>query len=405
MSRREKTSYVVVRQLEQDDKRITRQSISAQESGARLRISATTRLEISVQQATEPEARSLREDRRNRAVATCMPLHLIRPRPRSVPLDSSERLSAWGLDAVGARNSTVSGKGVVVAILDTGINRAHEAFRRFDAGSLQERDFTGEGNGDWHGHGTHCAATIFGGPIDGVRIGVAPGVSQVLIGKVIGKHGKSSTEALVKAMEWAVAEGAHVISMSLSVNPIAMAKALIAQRLPGDVAWSQALKAYRENTRLFDTLCSLLSSNPYVGRETLFISASGNSSRRDSDANHVVAAELPASSQHMIAVGAVDAGRRVAAFSNSDPLLVAPGVDVLSAGKNSGLRCMSGTSMAVPHVAGCAALWIEKFCGESAVRRHPQWLQQVKSALINSAVPLPDAHPDDVGVGLVQAPA
>jgi subtilisin family serine protease len=81
---------------------------------------------------------------------------------------------------VGADTSPFSGDGIVVAVLDTGIDASHPAFEGVD---IVQKDFTGEGVGDQHGHGTHCAGTIFGRTSEGTRIGVAPGVKKALIGK------------------------------------------------------------------------------------------------------------------------------------------------------------------------------------------------------------------------------
>ena len=87
--------------------------------------------------------------------------------------------------------STWTGEGVTVAVLDTGIDSKHPAFAGVD---IVEKDFTGTGNGDRQGHGTHCAGTIFGRDVDGKRIGVARGVKRALIGKVLGDEGGGDSE-------------------------------------------------------------------------------------------------------------------------------------------------------------------------------------------------------------------
>ena len=69
----------------------------------------------------------------------------------------------------------MTGNGIVVAVLDTGIDKNHPAF---SGAQIIEKDFSGEGNGDQHGHGTHCAGTILGRTTGGKRIGVAPGVPK-----------------------------------------------------------------------------------------------------------------------------------------------------------------------------------------------------------------------------------
>ena len=116
-----------------------------------------------------------------------MPITLVKPfEADDAEVDASEAATTWGLEAVGALTSQRTGAGVTVAILDTGINADHISFRGM---SIEQKDFTGEGNGDHNGHGTHCAGTVCGGEIGGKRIGVAPGVERILIGKVLDRNG------------------------------------------------------------------------------------------------------------------------------------------------------------------------------------------------------------------------
>ena len=92
-------------------------------------------------------------------------------------------------------------------MLDTGIDTEHPAFGGVD---LVQKDFTGLGNGDRDGHGTHFAGTFFGRDIDGVRIGVARGVQTALIGKVLGPEG-GDTNMLARAIHWAHEGGARLL--------------------------------------------------------------------------------------------------------------------------------------------------------------------------------------------------
>ena len=121
--------------------------------------------------------------------------------------------TAWGVTAVGADTSPFTGAGIVVAVLDTGIDAAHPAFAGVQ---LVTKNFTSEGPSDLHGHGTHCAGTIFGRDVGGTRIGVARGVKRALIGKVLGQGGGSS-DKIVNAINWAVESGAQFVNVGVAV--------------------------------------------------------------------------------------------------------------------------------------------------------------------------------------------
>ncbi|MEO1020756.1 MAG: S8 family serine peptidase, partial [Pseudomonadota bacterium] len=147
------------------------------------------------------EAADLRDAARDPEVvgiARSMPTQLIAPLDSDMAAEGSG--ATWGIGAVGADESPEDGAGVVCCVLDTGIDRNHPAFAGME---LIERDFTGSGNGDVQGHGTHCAGTVFGRDVDGLRIGVAPGVTKALIGKVLDNNGSGGSEMLFDAINWA----------------------------------------------------------------------------------------------------------------------------------------------------------------------------------------------------------
>jgi subtilisin family serine protease len=118
------------------------------------------------------------------AVTASMPTRLIEPRDTA---HQNAEGDSWGVAAVGAATSDFTGADTLVAVLDTGIDSAHPAFAGVAA---VEEDFSGSGNGDRQGHGTHCAGTIFGRDVGGSRIGIARGVQRVLIGKVLSDSGR-----------------------------------------------------------------------------------------------------------------------------------------------------------------------------------------------------------------------
>lgn len=131
------------------------------------------------------------------AAAPSMPIRLISTASLGMPLPVESRDSAaWGIKAVGASDSARTGKGVKVAILDTGLCRSHPAFKDPDI-RVTPRNFVGGDPldvTDFDGHGTHCAGVIFGRDVDGMRIGVARGITDVLIGKVVGGEGPRWTD-------------------------------------------------------------------------------------------------------------------------------------------------------------------------------------------------------------------
>ncbi len=296
------------------------------------------------------------------AIAPVMPTRLIEPFEVAA---AAAPTSAWGIPAVKADESPFTGAGVAISVLDTGIDRSHPAFQGV---TITEQDFSGAGNGDRKGHGTHCAGTILGRDLAGTRIGVARGVTRLLIGKVLGDNGGGDSEMIFRGIQWALQQNADVISMSLGFDFPGLVKDLVGQGWPADLATSAALEAYRANLRMFDALMEMVEARSAFGQGTILVAAAGNESQRDQNPDHEIAVSLPAAAQGIVSVGALLAGQgglQVAPFSNTFPQVSAPGVGILSAWPGGSLRALSGTSMATPHVAGVTALWWE------AVRSSP----------------------------------
>jgi subtilisin family serine protease len=330
-----------------------------------------------------------------------MPTALIQPLDTR---DAEATDTAWGIEAVGADQSTFDGTGTVVAVLDTGIDATHPAFNGVQ---LEQQDFTGSGNGDHQSHGTHCAGTILGRDTDDQRIGVARGVSRALIGKVLGDDGGGGSEMLFRGMQWAVDSGAQVISMSLGFDFPGLVKRLVDQGWPADLATSRALEAYRGNLRVFDAIMETIAARGAMGSGgTVVVAAAGNESKRDQDPDYEIAVSLPAAANDVVSVGALGEGQSgyvVARFSNTFPRLSGPGVNITSAKLGGGLSVKSGTSMACPHVAGVVALWWQ------AVRDRglPATAQNVIAQLVaTSKTDSIDPNVDvaDRGTGMVSAP-
>lgn len=354
--------------------------------------------------------REVRDLSRDPAVAA-----IARPLPTTVP-GSPEDLDApmpeseagarvtWGVRALRADTSSRTGAGTVVAILDTGIDATHPAFAGM---TLVEEDFTDSGAGDKVGHGTHCAGTVFGRPVDGLRIGVAPGVERALIGKVLGDDGKGSTAETIKGLMWALGNDADVITMSLGIDFPAAIRKMEDKGLPQFLATSLALEAYRATVRLYDSLMRMIAARVAFGAGTIVVAASGNASHRELNPDFEVGPELPSAAEGMMAVGAVrlnPSGRlSVASFSNTFPQVCAPGVDVVSARSGGGLSAKDGTSMAAPHVAGAAALWWQELRARNDDARAAAVTGQL---LLNAARDVFEEPADfeDLGAGLVRAP-
>lgn len=335
------------------------------------------------------------------AIARPMPTRLIGPR------NSAEAAAAgptWGLKAILADQTAFDGSNVKVAVLDTGIDASHPAFAGVN---VVQQDFTGDGNGDRNGHGTHCAGTIFGRDVEGTRIGVARGVTDALIGKVLGDGGGGDSEMLFKAIHWAVEKKAHVISMSLGFDFPGLVERLVKQsKWPIAAATSVALESYRANLRMFDRLMDLIQANAAFGSGTVVVAAAGNESDRYGKPPYEIAASVPAAANNVLAVGALErkGGKLdVAGFSNTFPNVSAPGVDIVSAKVGGGLRSLSGTSMACPHVAGVAALWWQQAlqAGIPKPAEHVRARLLVTSRTTDLA---PGVDRSDLGEGIVTAP-
>ncbi|MGH3681845.1 MAG: S8 family peptidase, partial [Natronosporangium sp.] len=263
------------------------------------------------------------------------------------------------------------GTGVTVAVLDTGIDPTHPDLRDQVAGS---RDFTGTGSaGDGYGHGTHVSSILAGtgAASDGQYRGVAPG-ADLLVGKVLDDGGRGQMSWVIAGMEWAASSGADVVNVSLG-GPVT----------GGDDPASRAVDALTEQHR------------------TLFVVAAGNRGPHDSLTHNVTS---PAVAGSALAVGASRDGFP-ASFSRDGvmgrsavkPEIVAPGWGITAA-RAAGTCCgdgpyasNNGTSMAVPHVAGAAAI---------LAQQHPDWLPaQLKAALVSTADPLEFGLPYRQGSG------
>ncbi|MDH6553026.1 hypothetical protein M2161_002036 [Streptomyces sp. SAI-133] len=273
---------------------------------------------------------------------------------RSVPQIGAPTAWAAGFDGTGTK----------VAVLDTGIDTGHPDL----AGKVvAEQDFSGTGTTtDRFGHGTHVASTVAGSGArsDGKYKGVAPG-ARLLNGKVLDDQGGGSDSGIIAGMEWAVAQGADVVNLSLG-GPDS----------PGVDPMEEAVDRLSAESG------------------TLFVIAAGN----DGPGERTVGS--PGSAASALTVGAVDKSDGLAEFSSRGPRvgdggvkpdLTAPGVDITAAAAAGsvltewypsdvpGYLTIEGTSMATPHVAGAAAI---------LAQQHPDWSgERLKAVLTGSAKP------------------
>lgn len=314
---------------------------------------------VETAELTPGDLRTLARDPEVVGIAPVMPTRLIKP----VGGPAAAAGLAWGIGAVRADVSGFNGQGVTVSVLDTGIDATHPAFQGV---SLQQEDFSGSGNGDVNGHGTHCAGTIFGRDVGATRIGIARGVTKAFIGKVLKNDGTGDSDMIFRAIEWAVNNGSDVISMSLGFDFPGLVADLTASGWPVPLATSAALEGYRGNLRMFDALMAMMRARAAFGSSPIVVAASGNESQREVNPDFEIAASLPAAADGVVSVGALRQtanGLDIADFSNTLPQVSAPGVDIISAKTGGGLVSFSGTSMACPHVAGVAALWWQSVRG------------------------------------------
>ncbi|MFO0958586.1 MAG: S8 family serine peptidase [Isosphaeraceae bacterium] len=305
------------------------------------------------------------------------------PQAQAVPVGVG--VKTWGIDAVKAVTSTLTGKNIRVAIIDTGIDPSHPDLAARIAGM---KSFVPESIDDLIGHGTHVAGTV-AGPRTGAPLnyGIAPEAS-LYIAKVFGQNGTGGTDIeIMGAIRWSIQNDCTVANLSLSGK----------YPLPQGTRFDPA----------FDQLAQNALSSGLV-----LVAASGNLSQRPGTVNFV---GHPANCPHVIAVGAISQNRQLAAFSNAgqaDPSngqidYVAPGENIASArprtiplppfmspvpGFPNGYGFSQGTSMAAPHVSGLAALLAQKF-GIRGI----QLLQALALAEVDKLGGLPTV---DIGFGM-----
>jgi hypothetical protein len=268
------------------------------------------------------------------------------------------------IGAPAAWDQGLTGRGVRVAVLDTGIDSTHPDLRGKVVAQANFSD--SDSTTDRVGHGTHVASIVAGtgARAAGARKGVAFGAS-LLNGKVLGDFGFGEESGVIAGMEWAARQHARVVNMSLGSFPT-----------DGTDPVSQAVNRITARGRV------------------LFVVSAGNDGPRDQTV------DAPGAATNALTVGAVDVHDALADFSSRGPRfgdyamkpdITAPGVDIVAAraaGTSLGepvdqwYTRLSGTSMAAPHVTGAAAILAQQW---------PDWSPaRIKAVLMGTAAPNPE---------------
>jgi serine protease AprX len=288
----------------------------------------------------------------------------------SATTQNAASVNAWGVDKIEAPavwQRGVNGNGIIVAVVDTGIDAQHPDLDDLDDNPdtadpkvIGWIDYISSSSSpyDDHGHGTHVSGTISGTGANGVHTGVAPG-TKLIGAKVLDAYGSGYLSDCMLAFEWAVNNNARIISFSAGG--------------PHDWTFTATI-------------------NNVVAAGVIPVIAAGNSGPE----SYTIL--CPGDEFNSITVGATDTSDTIAYFSSRGPVILdgntyikpdisAPGVDVTSTLPGGLYEDWSGTSMATPHVSGTAALMLENNPSLKPA--------EVKQILENTAVDLGSAGKDN----------
>ncbi len=230
----------------------------------------------------------------------------------------------WGLKLLGIPPlwKETQGEGIKVCVLDTGIALEHPDLQ---PAILESRDFTRSPSAayDAQGHGTHVSGIIAARRNAKGIVGVAP-QSKIIAAKVLNDEGAGTSQDIVAGIQWAIASGADILSMSLgSPEP---------------------------DEEIHQALLIAISKGIFV------ITAAGN------EGPDLDTVGYPAGFPEMVAVGSIDRRKKLSQFSSRGRQVdvVAPGDEITSCYPPRSYATLSGTSMATPCISGVVALALSK---------------------------------------------
>ena len=297
---------------------------------------------------------------------------------KSIQYDQSISIQAqtksWGYNSlnVGNETSSLTGKGVNIAIIDSGVDRSHPDLSITGGGCFlvltSYPDACADDYNDDNGHGTHVAGIIAALDNDFGVVGVAP-EANIFALKALDKDGEGTTSSVAAAVDWAIQNDMDIINLSFdSSDDDFILKELIQ-------------KAYKSNI--------------------LIVAAAGNKGNVTGLEENV---RYPAKYEEVIAVTALDKDLIISKTSSVGTTVdfSAPGTAIVSTfpamhtdGNGSGYALMSGTSMAAPFVSAVAALYMEKYPDLSTA--------EIRNLLQENAIDLGEPGRDTkYGYGLIQ---
>ncbi len=270
----------------------------------------------------------------------------------------------WGMKNCGAVKVwpvTHDAANIVVAVIDSGVDYLHPDLKdnMWTRNGKHGYDFYDDDDDpmDEDNHGTHCAGTIAGVGNNGVGVVGVAWKAQIMAMRFLGPDGSGATSDAVKCIDWAVNNGAHILSNSWggpNTSP----------ELSQAVARAEA-------------------------KGVLFIAAAGNTGGTGNNNDTRPSYPSSLSQANVISVGAIDESDARGSFSHFGRMSVdigAPGVQILSTTRNNKYDSYSGTSMATPHVAGAAALvWANSFTTPAP---SPSQMIKVRDLIYSNARPV-----------------